>query len=175
MLDSQTTPRPLKGMYIGGQWVKPDRSFDDMNPNDGSIWARAPEGGRAEARAAIAAAHAAFPAWSELKFSERAHIEQDRRRLGKARARLRRRHSGRRWRLVRQGHVRGRHYVPEVFRAAAAVFTAIGEVMPSEHGKFSTAVRFPMGVISVISPWNFPGILSRAASPFRWPPATRSC
>jgi aldehyde dehydrogenase (NAD+) len=32
--------------------------------------------------------------------------------------------------------------------------------MPSETGKYSTAVREPMGVVSVISPWNFPAILS---------------
>jgi aldehyde dehydrogenase (NAD+) len=48
-----------------------------------------------------------------------------------------------------------------VFRAAAGVlYGSIGEVLPSEHGKFSTAVRYPMGVISVISPWNMPGILT---------------
>ncbi|MBN8194802.1 aldehyde dehydrogenase family protein, partial [Bacillus sp. NTK074B] len=36
----------------------------------------------------------------------------------------------------------------------------LGEVLPSEYGKFSSAVRSPMGVISVISPWNFPGVLT---------------
>ncbi|MDP5335411.1 MAG: aldehyde dehydrogenase family protein, partial [Paracoccaceae bacterium] len=52
-------------------------------------------------------------------------------------------------------------YVAEVFRAAAGVlYGSIGEVLPSEHGKFSTAVSYPMGVISVISPWNMPGILT---------------
>ena len=52
-------------------------------------------------------------------------------------------------------------YVPEVFRAAAGLcYSAIGEVLPSEHGKFSTAVRVPIGVVGVISPWNMPGILT---------------
>ncbi|MFY8088861.1 MAG: aldehyde dehydrogenase family protein, partial [Rubrivivax sp.] len=32
--------------------------------------------------------------------------------------------------------------------------------MPSEHGKLSLAMRRPMGVITCISPWNFPGILT---------------
>ena len=52
-------------------------------------------------------------------------------------------------------------YVPEVFHAAAASnYASIGEVMHSEHGKFSLAVRRPMGVITCISPWNFPGVLT---------------
>jgi vanillin dehydrogenase len=52
-------------------------------------------------------------------------------------------------------------YVPEVFYAAAASnYAAIGEVLPSEHGKLSMAMRRPMGVVTCISPWNFPGILT---------------
>ena len=39
-------------------------------------------------------------------------------------------------------------------------YQSIGEVLPSEHGKISTAVRVPLGVVSVISPWNMPGILT---------------
>jgi aldehyde dehydrogenase (NAD+) len=49
------------------------RTFDDLNPADGSVWAQVPDGGRNEARAAIDAAHAAFPAWSALPFTQRAH------------------------------------------------------------------------------------------------------
>jgi acyl-CoA reductase-like NAD-dependent aldehyde dehydrogenase len=52
-------------------------------------------------------------------------------------------------------------YVTEIFHAAAAsVWNPTGEVMPSEYGKISMAVRRPMGVVSVISPWNFPCILT---------------
>ena len=52
-------------------------------------------------------------------------------------------------------------YTAEIFPAAAAAnYDSIGEVLPSEYGKLSMAVRRPMGVVSVISPWNFPLILS---------------
>ncbi|MDP6526791.1 MAG: aldehyde dehydrogenase family protein, partial [Kiritimatiellia bacterium] len=52
-------------------------------------------------------------------------------------------------------------YVPEIFHAAAAMnYAAIGEVIPSEFGKLSMAIRRPMGVVSVISPWNFPTLLT---------------
>ena len=48
-------------------------------------------------------------------------------------------------------------YSVGVYRAAAAAaYQVNGEILPSEHGKLSLAVREPIGVVSVISPWNFP-------------------
>lgn len=160
MLDSPHT-KTVKGMYIGGNWVAGQGSFDDINPSDGSLYARIPDGGRAETRAAIAAAQAAFPAWSNLMFQERAHYMLKIADVWEKRAPE----------FVAAAQAEGggwfgkgmfeAGYVPEVFRAAAGVlYGSIGEVLPSEHGKFSTAVRYPMGVISVISPWNMPGILT---------------
>ena len=66
--------REFKGLYIGGRWWHPGRSFDDLNPADGSVWARVPDGGLAETRAAIDAAQAAFPAWAARPFQERSHL-----------------------------------------------------------------------------------------------------
>jgi acyl-CoA reductase-like NAD-dependent aldehyde dehydrogenase len=52
-------------------------------------------------------------------------------------------------------------YVPGLFRAAAAaVYQMSGEILPSDHGKVSMVVRQPLGVVTVISPWNFPLLLS---------------
>lgn len=160
MLDSPHT-KTVKGMYIGGAWVAGHGQFDDINPSDGSLYARIPDGGRAETRAAIAAAQAAFPSWSNLMFQDRAHYMLKIADVWEKRAAD----------FVAAAQAEGggwfgkgmfeTGYVPEVFRAAAGVlYGNIGEVLPSEHGKFSTAVRYPMGVISVISPWNMPGILT---------------
>ncbi|MDG1130155.1 MAG: aldehyde dehydrogenase family protein [Paracoccaceae bacterium] len=160
MLDSPLS-KTVKGMYVGGNWVAGQGSFDDINPSDGSLYARIPDGGRAETRAAIAAAQAAFPAWSNLMFQERAHYMLKIADVWERRAPD----------FVAAAQAEGggwfgkgmfeAGYVAEVFRAAAGVlYGSIGEVLPSEHGKFSTAVRYPMGVISVISPWNMPGILT---------------
>lgn len=160
MLDSPLS-KTVKGMYVGGNWVAGQGSFDDINPSDGSLYARIPDGGRAETRAAIAAAQAAFPAWSNLMFQERAHFMLKIADVWERRAPD----------FVAAAQAEGggwfgkgmfeAGYVAEVFRAAAGVlYGSIGEVLPSEHGKFSTAVRYPMGVISVISPWNMPGILT---------------
>ncbi|WP_416914244.1 aldehyde dehydrogenase family protein [Seohaeicola sp.] len=160
MLDSPLS-KTVKGMYVGGNWIAGQTSFDDINPSDGSLYARIPDGGRAETRMAIAAAQAAFPAWSNLMFQERAHYMLKIADVWERRAPD----------FVAAAQAEGggwfgkgmfeAGYVAEVFRAAAGVlYGSIGEVLPSEHGKFSTAVRYPMGVISVISPWNMPGILT---------------
>lgn len=160
MLDSPNS-KTVKGMYVGGNWIAGQTSFDDINPSDGSLYARIPDGGRAETRMAIAAAQAAFPAWSNLMFQERAHYMLKIADVWEKRAPD----------FVTAAQAEGggwfgkgmfeAGYVAEVFRAAAGVlYGSIGEVLPSEHGKFSTAVRYPMGVISVISPWNMPGILT---------------
>lgn len=160
MLDSKAT-RSLRGMYIDGQWKQAARSFADLNPNDGSLWAEAPDGTRADTRAAIEAAHRAFPAWAEMKFTERA----------KALHRIADGIETRAPDFIAAAQAEGggwygkgafeAHYMPEVFRSAAAsCYAAQGEILPSEYGKLSTATRYPMGVISVISPWNFPGVLT---------------
>lgn len=161
MLDSANASPTIRGMYIGGEWVPAARTFEDLNPADNTLYARIPDGSRADAVRAIDAAHAAFPAWANLPFHERAHAL-----LRIADVWDRRKDDFRAATCDEGGGWFGKGifeagYVAEVFRSAAALcYQSIGEVLPSEHGKFMTATRFPMGVVSVISPWNMPGILT---------------
>ncbi|MGA1644708.1 MAG: aldehyde dehydrogenase family protein [bacterium] len=156
-----TKKQVIKGMYIDGRWRTGTGTFADLNPSDNSVWATIPDGGRSETRAAIEAAQEAFYEWAEMPFTHRANhllkvAEIWESRIPEFVAAMQSEGGG--W--VGKGRFEG-GYVAEVFRAAAAMtYGAIGEVLPSEHGKFSTAVRYPMGVVAVISPWNFPGILS---------------
>lgn len=153
--------RNFDGLYIGGRWVHPGRSFDDLNPATGAVWARVPDGSLQDTRAAIDAAQAAFPAWSALMFQQRSHYMikiaeiVERRKMDLVEAL---KHEGGGW--FGKGMFEA-GYVPEVFYAAAASnYAAIGEVLPSENGKLSMAMRRPMGVITCISPWNFPSLLT---------------
>jgi aldehyde dehydrogenase (NAD+) len=50
--------------------------------------------------------------------------------------------------------------------AAAAAHMVTGELIPSASGKVSMVVREPVGVVSVITPWNFPLLLSMRAVAF---------
>ena len=152
---------PIKGLFVDGQWITTPARFDDMNPSDGSCWTSIPDGGIAETRKAIEAAARAFPTWSALPFQKRSQLMLRIADVWERRAPdyvAAAQYEGGGWYgkcMFEAG------YVADVFRAAAGLcYGPIGEILPSEHGKFSTAVRVPMGVIGVISPWNMPGILS---------------
>ena len=153
--------RIMEGMYIAGGWTNAASTFPDYNPSDGSVWANMPDASVEDARAAIEAAHAAFPEWAAMPFNKRSHLmikageifESRRNEIVEAVQK-----EGGGWfgkAMFETG------YTAEIFPAAAAAnYGSIGEVLPSEYGKLSMAVRRPMGVVSVISPWNFPLILS---------------
>lgn len=148
-------------LYLDGQWVTTPHQFDDLNPADGTVWGNIADADAATARKAVEVAHLAFKGWAGLSFSERAHF------MLKVADEFERRKDD----LVKalQGEGGGwfgkgmfeAGYVSEVFRAAAAMnYQPLGEIMPSESHKLSMAIRRPIGVVSVISPWNFPSLLS---------------
>ena len=160
MLDATVSPA-IRGLYIGGRWVPAARTFDDLDPSDNSLYARIPDGTADDMTRAIEAAHAAFPAWSQRPFRDRAHALLKAAEIWEARkddfinAVM---HEGGGW--YGKG-VFEAGFVAEIFRTAASLcYQSVGEVLPSEHGKVSMATRWPLGVVGVISPWNMPGILT---------------
>ncbi|UCD77577.1 MAG: aldehyde dehydrogenase family protein [Desulfobacterales bacterium] len=148
-------------MYINGEWVGKDETFADYNPANGVVWAEIPNGTREDAKKAVEAAAAAQPEWAALPHSARAGY------LLKAADILERRQTDFVNALIEEGGgwigkgMFESGYTPGIFRAAAAaVYQMTGEILPSEHGKISMVIRKPLGVVSVISPWNFPLLLS---------------
>ena len=136
--------------------------FPVYNPSTGEVWTKVADASRADAAAAIAAAEAAQPAWAALAHSERARL------LSKAADVLEPRaegiSGGARSTKAAPGSARrcSRRATASASTAprAAAAYQVNGEILPSDHGKLSLVVREPLGVVSVISPWNFPLILS---------------
>ncbi|MDR1640795.1 MAG: aldehyde dehydrogenase family protein [Clostridiales bacterium] len=61
-------------MYINGKWVDSGLHKESINPADGSVAGLACEGSPKDVDAAVAAAAAAFPAWSALPVTERANF-----------------------------------------------------------------------------------------------------
>lgn len=154
--------KPLQVFY-GGEWhaVDGQRSFDIFNPASGACCASVADVGREQTRRAIAAADEASGAWAELAHTKRAGF------LLKAADLMEQRRQDFVDALVEEGGswigkaMFETGYSIEALRAAAAmVYHMNGEVLPSEYGKVSMAVRQPLGVVSVISPWNFPLLLS---------------
>jgi vanillin dehydrogenase len=150
-------------MYIGGAWTGAagGATFANYNPATGELWGSVADAGRSDARRAIEAARAAFPAWSRLAPSARAAhllkvadiLERRQKELAAIRT-----EEGGAWigfAMFETG------YAPGIWRAAAALcYQPLGEVMPSNYGKLSLVVREPLGVVAAISPWNAPLLLS---------------
>jgi len=153
--------KQFKGLYIDGKWVPANQGFPSYNPSDGSVWADIPDCGRRETQQAIAAAQAALPGWAEIPFQHRSRM------MTKFADLLEKRRPDFVDAIVNEG---GGWFGKGMFEvglaadcwhaAAAACYSAVGEVLPSEHNKVSMAVRKPLGVISVISPWNVPLVLT---------------
>lgn len=137
------------------------KTFDVLNPATGKVWATVPDANRDDARAAIHAAVKAQPAWAKLQYTERAN------RLLRVADIFEKRRDDFVAALTAEcgGWVRKSMfeigYTPGIYRAAAAAaYLPVGESMPSDHGKVSLVERQPLGVISVVSPWNVPLLLS---------------
>jgi acyl-CoA reductase-like NAD-dependent aldehyde dehydrogenase len=148
-------------MLVGGEWVPSESgaTFDTVSPSTGEVIASVPEGTRADAQRAIAAATDAWPAWSGLSAFDRAAAM---RRI--AAAIDERREDLARTLTLDQGKplaAEARDEVEELiayFEMAAADATRLeGLIPPSvDAGKRVLVYRVSRGAVGVISPWNWP-------------------
>lgn len=149
-------------MFIGGEWVGSGNLADDIDPATGKVWARVHLGGRREAEAAIAAAHAAREEWGNTLANQREAILIKAADVLAARvpeiAEVLRYESGSAFgkSMFEAG------FCVNMLRSAAGECRRIfGETMPSDSpGLFSMTVRRPLGVIAGIAPFNFPFLLA---------------
>jgi len=137
-------------------------TFEDLDPYTGDVVAEVPAGGAEEARQAVEAAAAAFPAWAESLPAQRQGV------FLKAADVL----EGRRDEVVgllarETGCTFGfamfqMGFVPGLLRQAAAIaYAPVGTVIPSDHpGTLAMGLRRPVGVVAAIAPWNAALILS---------------
>jgi benzaldehyde dehydrogenase (NAD) len=154
-------------LLIGGSWTAASagREYEQTFPFTGEVVGTAAAAGRDDARAAVDAATAAFPEWSQSAPALRRSI------LSKAADLL----------MERQEEIAG--IVTEetgavlgwgmfnvelaaamLREAAAQAYGLVGEVIPSDvPGKLAMGVRAPAGVVVGIAPWNAPVILSTRA------------
>lgn len=150
-------------MLIGGKSVEAEggRTYDRHDPVTGEVATQAPAASVADALRAVAAAHAAFPAWAATAPGERRAV------LNKAADKL----DAMTPDIIAGGIAETGATGPwlgfncmfgaNILREAAAMTTQItGDVIPSNKpGCLSMAVRRPVGVCLGIAPWNAPVIL----------------
>ena len=150
---------PVYGNFINGEWIVAAETFENTNPAvTGEIVAYHAKGTAADATRAIDAASEAFDSWRRVGAVERANILYKASDLLIARAQ----EIGRD--LTREEGKTLKEGIGETMRAAGIIRYYAGEVLQpnGEHypsANFQTLLytqREPLGVIGMITPWNFP-------------------
>ncbi|RSM97555.1 aldehyde dehydrogenase [Nonomuraea sp. WAC 01424] len=144
---------------IGGELVRADRTMDTVNPATGEVWAQIPASGAREAEAAVAAARAAFPAWSAMPALGRAHflrkVSELFGRHAEELARLETRDNGRILRDTLKKDLPGMAYLWQL--AAGQCLDAVkGDTVVLGPDTLGLTRREPYGVAVCIIPWNSP-------------------
>ncbi|WP_308445074.1 NAD-dependent succinate-semialdehyde dehydrogenase [Paraburkholderia flagellata] len=156
--------------YIDGQWRNADdgATLDVCNPATGERLASVPNMGAGEARAAIEAAHRAFPAWRATTAKERARLLRNWFELIMANqdalAEIMTREQGKPLAEAR-GEIGYAASFIEWFGEQAKRID--GDVIPSPNPDQRLVVtKEPVGVCAAITPWNFPAaMITRKAAP----------
>ena len=156
--------------YVNGEWIGADsgKTLGVTDPATGETLGTVPNCGSAETARAIAAAHAAFPAWRAKTAKERGKIlhkladiiEQNAEPLGV----LLTREQGKSL-TEAKGEVNfSAAYVRWFAEEAQRVY---GDVIPSPWpGRRILVTKEPVGVVGAITPWNFPSsMIARKLGP----------
>jgi succinate-semialdehyde dehydrogenase/glutarate-semialdehyde dehydrogenase len=156
--------------FIDGRWsaAASGKTVEVRNPATAEVLGTVPDMGAADARAAIGAAHAAFPAWAKKTAGERARIM-------------------RKWFDLMMANLNDLAVIMTAEQgkplseskgeiAYAASFIewfaeegkrVYGDVIPGHQAdKRILVLRQPIGVVAAITPWNFPAaMITRKAAP----------
>jgi aldehyde dehydrogenase (NAD+) len=147
--------------YIDGQWVPSagGQTFENRNPaNTGDLIGLFQQSSRAVVQAALDAAARAYERWRLVPAPRRAEI------LFRAAALIAERKEALARDMTREmgkvlSETRGdvQEAIDMTFYMAGEGRRLFGQTVPSElPNKFAMSVRQPLGVASVITPWNFP-------------------
>ena len=156
-----TDPATRYQNFIGGEWVAPATGdyAPNRNPaNADDIVGHYPRSGKDDATAAVEAAQRAFPAWSATPGPARGRILWKAVELFRANldalANALCREEGKTFTEAKGEVLKGialfEYYAGEGFRSH-------GKTLPSELRQTLTfTLRQPLGVVALITPWNFP-------------------
>jgi acyl-CoA reductase-like NAD-dependent aldehyde dehydrogenase len=155
------SPKLKLANYVNGEWSPSvgGAEYERENPwRPDDVLGRFPDSDERDVAAAVEAAAAAFPAWSALPMARRAEI------LSAAANRIEARVDAMTLDMVRETgkpvtEARGEAArVAHILRySAGEAFRATGErFQQAASGQAIYTVRRPVGVVALITPWNFP-------------------
>jgi acyl-CoA reductase-like NAD-dependent aldehyde dehydrogenase len=146
--------------FIGGRWVpaRSGRTFANSNPANGEVLGEFPASGSDDVNDAVEAAARAYPAWRLTPAPRRAEILFRAGEILRARkqelARAMTREMGK---VLAEAGGDVQEGIDMAFHAAGEGRRMHGVTTPSEMpDKWAMSVRVPIGVVGVITPWNFP-------------------
>ncbi|WP_017726488.1 NAD-dependent succinate-semialdehyde dehydrogenase [Halalkalibacterium ligniniphilum] len=160
----------IKGrMYVNGEWTGDSLdTIDVLNPATGEQVGTIPNGGKEEARAAIEAAHQAFPEWAALTALERANylmkwhdlILENKDEI----AEILTKEMGKPLAEAKGEIVYSASFISWFAEEGKRVY---GRTVPaSSPNKRIHVQKQPVGVVASITPWNFPaGMITRKMAP----------
>jgi benzaldehyde dehydrogenase (NAD) len=150
------------GKIFSDGWVDAPESIETIEPATGDVLGTAGVANAASVAAASASAERAQREWAALPMNQRVAIV---RRAGELLERHRAEIAG--WMIRESGCIPPKADVEitasigQLDQAASLISHPLGHVLPSlTPGRTSTARRVPVGVIGVITPWNFPIVLA---------------
>lgn len=156
--------------FIDGKWVeaKDGKRVDVVNPSNGNVITSVPDMGKDEAEAAVQAAHNAFSTWRKTTAKQRslllkkwfdlivAHAQEL--------AQLLTTEQGKPYKEAYGEVLYGASFIEWFAEEAKRVY---GDVIPAANpnNRYMT-VKQPVGVVSAITPWNFPvAMITRKVGP----------
>lgn len=156
------------GYLANGEWHSLSETFAVLNPATGETIASVAKAGKAETEQAIAAAHAAFPAWRAKTAKQRAEILhrwyqlmiEHKSWLGKLM-------TAEQGKPLKEAEGEVEYAASFIQWFAEQAKRANGEIIPpARPGTRIYATREPIGVVAAITPWNFPmAMLTRKLGP----------
>ncbi|WP_353981191.1 benzaldehyde dehydrogenase [Salinicola endophyticus] len=170
MSDTPTRlPDPARwhAKLFDGDWIEAAATLEVIEPGAGTPLHTVGKADAAAVTRAVTRAKEAQRAWAATPPRERAAVFHRAAALLEAQApavaSLIARETGA---ILPKGEHEVREAIVLLQRAAAMPLQATGQVLPSEPGRMSLARRRPLGVVGVISPFNFPLVLSlRSVAP----------
>ncbi|RIV19188.1 aldehyde dehydrogenase family protein [Alicyclobacillaceae bacterium I2511] len=172
--------------YIGGQWVPPvgGQFRDNVNPANGKVLGRVPLSTAEDVNAAVEAAHTAYKKWRLVPAPQRGEILYRVGTLLKERkedlARILTLEMGK---VLEESRGEVQEAIDMSFYMAGEGRRLFGQTTPSElPNKMAMSVRESIGVVGLITPWNFPIAIASwkslpalvAGNTVIWKPATET-
>jgi acyl-CoA reductase-like NAD-dependent aldehyde dehydrogenase len=146
--------------FINGRWVESGskQTFDSLNPATGQVLGTCTASRVADVEAAVSAAKSAFDVWRKMPAPRRAEIMYRFAELVKARkeelARVLTQEMGK---VLMEARGDVQEAIDMAYYMAGEGRRSFGQTVPSElPDKFAMSIREPVGVVAVITPWNFP-------------------